>query len=167
MEKEYVNKCLEADDGRINVTSEFIERNKLKIDKNVAFNIVKEQEDMFGFDIDVALDYLTFAKAKQFLNKEYVEKINKGEEKWNQIIDINEATQDFLDYMVFAWMKARDERGLSASRSITKLSVWLKILSRPDLAELISRDDLYPQYGKPALRKVCEEMGIDCPNDIR
>ena len=145
----YEMKCCPGDEPRIEVTEEFVKKNNFKIDFSVAFR------------------FLSFEDVKNHLSKEYLEKIEKGEAKYVQVIDVMEAVQDFLDYMVFAWMKARDERGLSAVRSLYKLSAWMKILSRPDVADILLDNSLSASYGKPALRKVCDVLGIEAPDDIQ
>lgn len=69
--------------------------------------------------------------------------------------------------MVFGWMKDTDQRGISASRTIDKLSAWLWLMGRNDLAETLNDSSLYNPYGAPALVKVCDEMGIEVPEGVR
>lgn len=157
-------KCYEGDEPRINVTDEFVAKNNFKIDLDAARKIVSDESpitDFFGFSIGVAVDYLPFEEAKKHLIEE---KWPELENTWKPITDVYEAAQDFLDYMVFAWMKAMDERGLSASRSVVKLAAWMHILSRPDVADILMDDGLYDPYGRPALRKACEVLGITFPD---
>lgn len=161
-------KCYSGDEPRIPVTDEFIARNRLKIDTEAAYKIIKTKTTLFAFAKEVALDYLPFEEVKDLYTEEAKEAFEKGDKSWHVVTDVREAAQDFLDYMVFAWMKANDERGISASRSIEKLSAWMKILSRPDVAEILEDESLYPMYGKPALRKACEVLGItEVPNYIK
>lgn len=161
----YKMKCYPGGEERILVTKEFVERNKLKIDVDAAAGIMDDKESAFGFCREVAESYLPWDSVKKYFNEEYLKKIESGEEQRSaRVTDVMEAAQDFLDYMVFAWMKADNERGLSASRSIEKLSAWMKILSRPDVAAVLDDEELYPMYGKPALRKACEMLGIKCPD---
>lgn len=163
----YEMKCFPGDEDRIEVTQEFIKQNNFKIDKRAAERIMKlKTGDYFGFKSEVALQFLPFRKVKQFLCDDYVAKVEKEEVEFHQITDVMEAVQDFLDYMVFAWMKADEGKGLSASRSIDKLSAWMMILSRPDVAKILQDYSLYSPYGKPALRKACEILGINCPDYI-
>jgi len=68
--------------------------------------------------------------------------------------------------MVFAWMKAFDERGISASRSIAKLGAMMRVLNRPDVADVLEDNENYSMYGRPALRKACEMLNITCPDDL-
>lgn len=148
-------KCYPGDEPRIEVTDEFIEKNALQINVDAAKQIMERESLLFGFDHQIAIDYLPDDEAAKYLKEPVI---------GGQITDIKEAVQDFLDYMVFAWMKATDERGISASRSVIKLSAWMKVLSRPDVAEVLIDDDLYYPYGRPALREACEILGMKVPN---
>lgn len=100
------------------------------------------------------------------LDDEHKAKFDSGEETHEPITDVYEASQDFLDYMVFSWMKAMDERSLSACRSIAKLAAWMRVLNRPDVAEALTDSDSYGEYGRPASRRACEMLGIDAPADL-
>ena len=162
---EYELKCLDGDEPRILVTDEFVENNKLMINPAKALEIMEDETSFFGFGKEVASDYLNFEQCKKFLKKEFIEKYEAGEE-FKMVTDIKEAAQDFLDYMVFAWMKAMDERGISASRSIEKLAAWMKILNRDDVADVLGDDNLYNPYGRPALKKACEMLGIEHPENL-
>lgn len=164
MKKEYKQKTLGADEPRILVTKEFVEKNKLSINLDNAKEIMNVEDDMFGFGKGVARDILPFEDVKDWLKEEYVKEVEAGKKKWGVITDVYEITQDFLDYMVFAWMKSQDERGLSAGRSIEKLSVWMKILNREDLAEVLNGS--YNPYGAPALIECCKKLGIKVPDSL-
>ena len=168
-EKEYKMKCYPGDHPRILVTKEFIERNKLQLcspEKIKELYVEEAKEDMFGFRGEVYLDHVPFELAKEFLTDEFIKKHEAGENDWIQITDVFEVVQDFLDYMVFAWMKALDEKWISAGRSVEKLGAWLKILGRDDLSKIVNKDSLYNPYGAPALIKVCDELGIYVPRDL-
>ena len=164
----YELKCYEGDDPRIESTEEFIVKNKLSINFEEVKRIMENPSDKdFGFDISVAIDYISLEDDPKHFKEDYKKQVKEGKAEHHQITDVYEAAHDFLDYMVFAWRKARDERGLSAGRSITKLAAWMKILNRPDVAKILNDDNLYAEYGKPALRKACEMLGINCPGDIK
>lgn len=162
----YEMKCYPGYEPRIEVTEEFVKKNNFILDVEVAKTIFNEEDDFFGFAREVAYRFMPFEDAKDHLTEEFLEKIEKGEKKYVQITDVMEAVQDFLDYMVFAWMKAAEGKGISASRSIIKLSAWMQILSRPDVADILNDDSLYAPYGKPALRKACDILGIEAPDYI-
>ncbi len=118
------------------------------------------------FTPDVLIPALKWDFAKKYLKEDYVEKVEKGEEKFEYASDIKTIVQEFLDYMVFAWGKAEDERGLSAYRSISKLSAWLWLLNREDLVNTIEDNNLYNPYGAPALIEVCNQLGIEVPESL-
>lgn len=161
----YEMKCYEGEEPRIEVTDEFVERNKLSINIGTAKRIMDE-ESVFGFEQEVAYNYLSFEEVKPYLTEESIKNHESGKDAWRQITDVKEAAQDFLDYMVFAWMKTIGERGLSAGRSIAKLATWMRILGRDDVAEVLLDERLYAMYGRPALRMACEMLGIKCPDDL-
>ena len=148
-------KCCPGDEPRIEVTDEFIEKNSLKINIDAAKKVMDSESIFLGFDKQVAIDFLTDDDAIQ---RKHEPPVN------GQISDVKETTQDFLDYMVFAWSKATNERGISAMRSVIKLGTWMKILSRPDVAEVLLDNDLYTPYGRPALREACGMLGIQVPD---
>lgn len=159
-------KTLIDESERIAVTDEFIEKNKLKLNKTSEEIVGKmnSNEDILDFGKDVLIDYLDYEHVKPYLKEEKVEELKNS---WKPITDLRVCAQDFLDYMVFAWGKAEDERGISSSRSISKLSAWMWLLGRDDLRRLLEDEDLYNPYGAPALIKCCEELGIEVPNSLR
>ena len=158
------------EESNVEVTDEFIKRNKFKMrtEEEISEKIEEysKEDSLFDFRPEVLVQHLGWDLAKKFYKEEYVDKVDKGEDKYEKISDIKVVVKNFLDYMVFAWGKAEDERGLSASRSIQKLSAWLWLLNRDDLVTIINDDELYNPYGSPALIEVCNELGIEVPNSL-
>lgn len=76
------------------------------------------------------------------------------------VLPRDEATvkNEMLNYMPFAWDKANNRRGISASRSLEHMSVWLWLLGHDEAAEAVLE---YDHYGKPWLRAICEAFGWD------
>lgn len=144
---------------------QLIEKNNLRLrtqEELVAkFDEVQKSGGFLDFRPEVLINYLTFENAKPHLKKDAVEK------EWEVIETIEKCVQEFLDYMKFAWGKAEDQRGLSASRSIQKLGMWLWIMNREDLSMILDDDSLYNPYGAPALIEVCDKMGIEVPSSLR
>jgi hypothetical protein len=60
--------------------------------------------------------------------------------------------------MAFAWGKARDHRGISASRSVEKMRTWVWLLDDPEITAN------YQNYGAPILRAICERYGFPIPD---
>ncbi len=152
---------------RILVTDDFINENSLYFTRSVKDIIekIKNGQNFFVFATEVLLAYLpwnitTCEFLKTILNEDAFEKCTHDPSQWKFIDDIAESVQNFLDYMVFAWGKSFNERGISASRSIEKLSAYLWLFGRKDLVDIITDDDLYNPYGMPALLAVCEKLKI-------
>lgn len=163
---EYERKCYEGNEPRILVSGDFIKKNKLTLkrtSKEIRYRILNDN----GFDFtDVLVDFLDFADGKEFYKDEYVKQVESGKEKKPERIKIEEATQDFLDYLVFGWSKAEDKRCLSASRTISKLSNWMWVLGRDDIVDVLQDNELYNPYGAPALVKASVLLGITPPKSL-
>ncbi|MBM0275136.1 hypothetical protein [Micromonospora tarensis] len=69
------------------------------------------------------------------------------------------------DYLTFAIGKALDHRGISASRSVDKLSEYAWLLGRDDVVAAMDAAE-YEQYGVPKLRAFAEGMAWRWPGDI-
>ena len=162
-EFEFENKTYGGPIPRIKATDEFIEKQNFKLNRSIdeiRAKIAEESKQAFGFTSEVLIKYLPFMYAKDYLKKEYVEKVESGKEKWNRIVNPREATQDMLDYFVFGLGKALDERGISASRTLDKLRGWAWLLGRDDLHLILSGDNYNP-YGMPILIEFGEKIGIE------
>lgn len=74
----------------------------------------------------------------------------------------HEALQaETLGYLAFAWDKALNHRGLSASRSVQKMTEFLWLLGHD--ADVLLSDVAYPQYGAPILKRCAEVLGQSVP----
>jgi hypothetical protein len=165
----YKNKFYDGDYPRIVVSTTFIEKNFLRLNRSED-EIIERMENAkgmwSGFCVGTLIDYVDFSRAKQFYNEEFLAKVKSGQEPTPvKITNVGEAVQDMLDYLVFGWSKAADKRGLSASRTIERMQTWLWLLGRDDLADLVANDDLYNPYGMPALIAVSEALGIKVPDE--
>lgn len=163
----YEQKTYPGNHPRINVTADFVEKSRFRLNRKPEEIIAKigECSGMFSFSTEVLIHYLSFEDGKKLFSTDYVKSVESGETKHVQITDVMEATQDFLDYMVFGWSKALDERGISASRTVGKIGAWLWLLGRDDLEAIVTDDDNYNPYGMPALIEVCEDLGIVVPSE--
>jgi hypothetical protein len=164
--KEYELKVYAGTHPRILVTDEFVSINKFTLHRTQK-EILKricDSDGFFGFSKEIYFQYLTKANLVKFTKSE---SRNSDLEAQDPVVtNIYKATQDLLDYIVFAWSKALDQRGISATRSIEKIGCYLWLLGRDDLFELIHQDDLYTPYGAPALIAVCDSLGIEVPQEL-
>lgn len=71
------------------------------------------------------------------------------------------------DYMAFAWGKALDHRGISTSRSVIKMSVWLWILGDVELLAFAENSTNYRNYGVPILRKISQKYNFEIPEEAK
>jgi hypothetical protein len=126
-----------------------------------------EEGSFFGFEREVYIAHLPFEEAKKYFKKEYVEKIESGQDLYRYVENIYETTQDMLDYLIFGYMKALNQRGISASRTINKMAAYMFILGREDLEKLVSDENLYSPYGMPALVALTEALGLEVPDNVR
>lgn len=112
------------------------------------------KDDFFGFETDVIFYHLKFKYAKEFLNESVTE------DQWEEHQEENSRESilnQMKDYMVFAWEKAINERGISASRSMSKYNAWVWLLG-DDLGDLNN----YTEYGKPNLKTICKKYKWEC-----
>lgn len=110
-----------------------------------------EKDDAFGFQRGDLIFKLPFKMAKEFLKPE------AKEEDYNQEpCDRDSIVAGMLDYMPFAWEKANDCRGLSASRSMSHYAAWTWLVGE-DFGDLLD----YEHYGKENLIRICDHYGWD------
>lgn len=113
---------------------------------------------VFGFAEEVLTDALEYGKAKPYLKPEVTaEQWAESQLKTDE--DVRKALASYLD---FAWGKAEDHRGLSANRSIIKLTEWVWLLGRDDVVKAIEAAP-YPQYGCPKLEVISDMMDLPKP----
>lgn len=117
-----------------------------------------ENEDWLGFERTDLVIRLPWPAVRPYLNDEAVAKYDAGEEKWEPCT--SDPIQEIRDYMDFAWDKANNCRGISASRSISHLRAWLWLAGEDEFIERLDMEN-YDHYGKPQLRAICERFEID------
>lgn len=124
---------------------------------------MRESTSMFGFEREVMFEYLDLEHAKEFMKEEARAEFEAGKE-WAHKEPTNDIVlADMKDYMKFGWSKVEDHRGISANRTIEKMSVWAWLLGDEELIKKIE-DAPYPQYGAPKLKAICEHLGWSMPD---
>lgn len=118
------------------------------------------KSDMLGFTAEVLAPYLDVDRVRPFCKPE------ADLADWKASPLTRESILDEMkDYMSFAWEKAINHRGISASRSVEKMRAWLWLLGDDEAVTFAADDDHYPQYGAPVLLYICERYGFDVPDD--
>lgn len=107
-------------------------------------------DDFFGFETHDLIVRLPFEHAKEFLKEGAVEA------DWTPAASL--LASDIVSYLPFAWDKASNCRGLSASRSVSHFRAWLWLDGHaPEVMDLVE----YHLYGKPHLVLISEIYGFD------
>lgn len=116
--------------------------------------------DVFGFALEATCEFMPFDVVGERLR----EGVDKDE--WDKgVIELNRENvlARLTEYMAtYGWPKCQDHRGISASRTIMKVSAWLYAMEF-DPKE-VTRED-YAPYGAPMLARVCERLGLPIPQD--
>ncbi len=106
---------------------------------------------IFGWEIEDLVVRLPFSLAKKYLTIDVTDDswVQRGKERACIV-------SEMLDYMPFAWDKANNERGISASRTMSHYTSWLW-LAGDDLGDI----EDYEFYGKDNLVRICDLYGWD------
>lgn len=150
----------------------------MRTQEEIAEYIPKVQNKGFFWDAtDLLLDYLDYDHAQSFLKPEVTREgwdtkvvgtDGFNPNKRHGVLDPGnreEMLADFLNYLRFAWTKAEDHRGLSADRSIRKLSMWCWLLGDEESAAFLDDETHYAYYGCPMLAYLSEKYGVEVPED--
>lgn len=125
---------------------------------------IDTSKTFFGFDIEVLAFYLPYDEGGKELCKPEI-----TEDDWNSDVHSNTVDsiyEELRSYMEFAWEKALDERGLSAVRSIEKLTALVWLLGRDDMVNYLDSND-GGSYGKNHLLYICRELELPAPEGVR
>lgn len=116
-----------------------------------------ESRDIFGFERNDLIVYLSFKAAKPFLKK------GLTASDWQEFSqELSVIKEVIFKYMKFAWEKANNCRSLSANRSIMHFMAWTWIVDEEFCKEIEKEyDENYQYYGKDILAKICTHFSID------
>lgn len=115
----------------------------------------RKTDDIFGFEWTEYILWLDFEHGKPYLKDE------AKKEDWDYPIK-ETGLNKIRNYMEFAWGKANNCRGISASRSISHMIAWLWIDDNPIWEEVEKMyKNNYCYYGKDILVFICEKLDID------
>lgn len=116
----------------------------------------RREGDLLGFEWLEYLPYLTFDLAKEFL------KPTTTEADWDTPKPLTREgmLEQIESYMEFAWRKANDFRGISASRSICHYIAWAWLAGDASFSTEIESAP-YEFYGKDILVSICKFYGLD------
>lgn len=117
--------------------------------------------EFLNFAPDVIVPFLDFEHAQPFLKPE----VTAGEWACKELT--REAVlAEMREYMAeYGWPKVLDHRGLSAERTVQKMTAWLWLLGDDEAVAFAEDEGNYPQYGAPVLKFICERLGFPVPTD--
>jgi hypothetical protein len=116
-----------------------------------------ESDDFFGWAREVLIERLDHDHAKPYI------KDGVTAEEWAGLTaDHVDLDAEIRRYLAFAVRKIKDERGLSAERSVIKLREMAWLAGRDDVVEAMDAAE-YPQYGEPKVRAFAAGLGLGWP----
>ena len=119
-----------------------------------------KKNDILGFRTEALVDFLTKEKAETLRGDIFKENAEfKGWEKPDLSDDA--VKKRAKEYLAFAFDKALNHRGISASRSVEKLKEWLWLIGLDDQVDW----ENYQNYGCPILRQVAKALKVEGPKD--
>lgn len=116
-------------------------------------------DDILGFIGEVLLPYLPADVFREFA------KPDADLSDWKaKPLTVKSVIAEMEEYMEFAWTKVEDHRGISASRSVEKMTAWLWLLEDKEMYAYAKDENHYTNYGAPVLMKICEVYGFAHPD---
>jgi hypothetical protein len=125
---------------------------------------MREQEEIVARIDEMTDDFLGFRREALYIFLTWESASSMGifkaesEDEWGAVED--DPIGVIKDYLPFAWEKANNFRGISASRSLMKIAEWAWLSGDEKLME-IAEWQFYAFYGKDILREVTEHVGMD------
>ena len=109
---------------------------------------IKEQgDDVLGTKREDLVEFLPYNKAKKYLRSDVTKEMWEEAKEENTKENIK---NNIKDYLPFAWEKANNRRGISASRSIHHIETWLWLLNDEEKEKTFKNIE-YQHYGKEKL----------------
>lgn len=110
------------------------------------------EDDLFGFRREVLALAMTADTIRQALPKV------EDPEDAAVTLGLDQLADEAREYLAFAIEKILNHRGISASRSVDKLTEYAWLLGRDDVVQAMAEAE-YPQYGAPKVRAFATGMG--------
>ena len=121
--------------------------------------IREDGTDFMGWRAEVLAEFLDLARLST------LDLFPLEPDKWNPRL-LGEAPRVGAEYLVFAWTKALGHRGISAHRSVEKLTEYAWLQGRDDVVTAMDAAG-YPQYGMPKLLAYAAAFDLPVPDDER
>lgn len=134
----------------------------MRTQEEMVLRAKERMKDMFAFGLEVLLEAMDYEHAKEFLDEAVTKET--FDSMGTAIRTDEQLKAAALHYLEFAWGKAQDHRGLSANRSIQKMTEYAWLLGMDDVLKKMS-DTEYRMYGCPILKVISDALGAPMPDD--
>ncbi len=74
--------------------------------------------------------------------------------------------REAVEYLQFAFGKAVNHRGISAGRSVQKMTEYAWLLGLDEAVKFAENSDNYKNYGVPILKVMAKTLGVEMPPEI-
>lgn len=111
--------------------------------------------DTFGFEWPEYAVYLSRDNVEPFL----ASAVKSEPKKWSR----ESIIMRMAEYLPFAFEKANERKGVSATRSVMYYVAWTWLCGDREFSEAVwlAAQNNYAPYGKPVLRMIAEHYGWD------
>ncbi|MFD0885247.1 hypothetical protein ACFQ08_11895 [Streptosporangium algeriense] len=112
--------------------------------------------DLFGFRTEVLIMALDYRHVREFVADD------PADDGWGAA-DAETVEREAREYYAFALGKIEGHRGISARRSVEKLTEFAWLLGRDDIVSAMEAAD-YEQYGAPKVKEFGVGLGLEWPS---
>jgi hypothetical protein len=135
----------------------------MRTQDEIAERFMRKRQEFLNFEPEILVAFLDYEHAKPIL-KEGVTADEWGESRIPLIRET--VVEHARTYMgEYGWDKCLNHRGISANRTVQKMEAWMWLLCDDEMVAVCQDPELYPQYGAPILKAICEKYGWEIPDD--
>lgn len=113
-------------------------------------------DDAFGWAREVLVQFLGYEHVRPLLNEDI------GEAEWEKLTAVatNDIGQEAREYYALALDKIENERGISAERSVVKLTEFAWLMGADDVLAAMEEAE-YTPYGAPKVAVFGAAFGLE------
>lgn len=126
--------------------------------------IQADNADLLGFRCVVLICALDYEHAKAFVKSDVTKESWEQDEDAPLHLTEEQIRKEGLDYLQFAFGKASDHRGISAGRSVEKMTEFAWLLGLDDIVTAMEKAE-YQNYGVPKLKVFADALDIELPSE--
>ena len=132
----------------------------MRTQQEIVDRLSAKGDEFLNFEPEVLFGFLDFEHAKPLLRDG-----SATEAEWTKLTTGADSMEQAKMYMAeYGWPKALSHRGISAGRTIQKMTAWAWLAEDQKAIDITESTD-YAQYGVPILKALCEHWGWPIPDD--